>query len=98
YAGVYEVRKHLSAQEALEALQDPANKRENSVLLREGLTVDRSVELIAEALSFPLEEVQAAVEDPSAYGVDADSLEGWIFPAMYTFDAGVTPEQVIGRM
>lgn len=98
YAGVYEVRQHLSAAEALEALADPANKRENSVLLREGLTVDRSVTEIANALSFPIEDVEAAVADPSAYGVDADSLEGWIFPALYTFDAGVTPKQVIERM
>ena len=28
--------------------------------------------------------------EPADYGVDADSLEGWLFPATYTFDPGVT--------
>ncbi|QTV80864.1 endolytic transglycosylase MltG [Microbacterium sp. NIBRBAC000506063] len=98
YPGVYELRERMSAAEALEALRDPANKRENSVLLREGLTVDRSVEIIAETMGFPLEDVQAAAEDPSAYGVSADSLEGWVFPAMYTFDPSATPTDVIARM
>lgn len=98
YPGVYELREQMAASEALAALRDPANRRENTVLLREGLTVEQSISRIAEALGLPLEDVTAAVADPAAYGVTADSLEGWLFPATYTFDGGVTASDVIARM
>jgi UPF0755 protein len=35
------------------------------------------------------------VANPADYGVNADTLEGWLFPATYTFDQGVTAPQVI---
>lgn len=46
----------------------------------------------------PREDLAAAVADPSQYGVPATSLEGWIFPATYDFDEGVTATEVIQRM
>src|SRR5690606_32543482 len=87
-----------TAEAALTALQDPATKLENSALLREGLTVEASLPILAEGLSLPLEDFVAAVQDPSKYGVEAPTLEGWLFPAMYTFDPGVTAEGVIQRL
>src|SRR5690606_6915522 len=39
-----------------------------------------------------------AVSTPSDYGVPADRLEGWLFPAVYTFDPGSSAEDVIARM
>jgi UPF0755 protein len=53
---------------------------------------------MAESLGLPLADFEAAVKDPSAYGVDAQNLEGWLFPAVYTFDPEVTAVQVIQRM
>jgi UPF0755 protein len=49
-------------------------------------------------VALPIEDFQAAIADPAAYGVQADSLEGWLFPAMYTFDPGVTAADVIRTM
>lgn len=98
YPGVYQLRTNMSSAEALAALQDPASKLENSVLLREGMTMARSLEIIAESLGIELAELEAAAANPKDHGVDADSLEGWIFPAMYTFDPGVTAGEVIERM
>lgn len=96
--GVYRLQKQMTSEAALAALMDPANRMENTAQLREGLTVEQSLPLLAEATGIPLEEFQAAVADPSAYGVAADSLEGWLFPATYTFDPGVTAPQVIQRL
>lgn len=98
YPGLYELRTRMSAAEALAALEDPASRREDSVLLREGLTVEQSLPLIAESVGVPLPELEAAVADPSVYGVDADSLEGWLFPATYTFQPGATANEIIGSM
>lgn len=98
YPGIYRLQKKMTAEAALEALQDPANKSENSVSVAEGATVASSLPTIAETLGIPLADFEAAVADPSSFGVSAQSLEGWLFPAVYTFDPGVTATQVIQRM
>ncbi len=85
----------MTSAAALEALLDPANKLENTAQLREGLTVEQSLPLLAEGTGLPVEDFQAAVANPADYGVSGDSLEGWLFPATYTFDPGVTAPQVI---
>lgn len=93
--GVFTLQQQMTSAAALEALMDPANKQENTAQLREGLTVENTLPLLADGIGLPIEDFQAAVADPSDYGVDADSLEGWLFPATYTFDPGVTAEEVI---
>jgi UPF0755 protein len=98
YPGVYRLQQKMTSAAALTALQDPASKLENSALLQEGLTVDQTIQSLAEGVGLPIEDFQAAIADPSVYGVQADSLEGWLFPAMYTFDPGVTAADVIRTM
>ncbi|WP_460773843.1 endolytic transglycosylase MltG [Microbacterium sp. GXF7504] len=93
--GVFRLQFKMTAEAALEALLDPANRLENTVQLREGLTLEQTLQRTADALALPLEELQAAVADPSAYGVAADSLEGWLFPATYTFGPGVTATEAV---
>lgn len=98
YPGVYRLQEKMTAEAALAALQDDANKLENTVSMSEGATIASSLPAMAETLGLPIEDFQAAVADPSVYGVQAQSLEGWLFPAVYTFDPGVTATQVIQRM
>ncbi len=96
--GVYSLQKKMTSEAAYQALLDPENRQEYTAQLREGLTVAQSVPRIAEGIGLPVEDVEAAVKDPNAYGVKADSLEGWLFPATYTFDPDVTAKEVIQRM
>lgn len=98
YPGVYKLQKKMTAAAALEALDDPANRMENTVRIAEGGTVESSLPRIVDGVGIPLEELEAAVADPSVYGVQAPSLEGWLFPAVYTFDPGATAQDVIERM
>lgn len=98
YPGVYTLQKKMTAAAALEALDDPANKMENTVGIAEGGTIDSSLPVISETIGIPLEELEAAVADPSVYGVDADTLEGWLFPAVYTFDPDADAKQIIQKM
>lgn len=99
YPGIYRLQEKMTAEAALEALQNPDNKLENSASVGEGATIESSLPSMAESLGMPIEELQAAVDaDPATYGVTAQSLEGWLFPAVYTFDPGVTATQVIQRM
>lgn len=98
YPGVYPLQEKMTAEAALEVLRDPENMLANTVGITEGGTVESSLPVITESIGIPLEELEAAVADPSVYGVDADSLEGWLFPAVYTFDPEATATQVIQRM
>lgn len=98
YPGVYRLQQKMTAADALAALQNPANKLENTVAVAEGGTITSILPGISATLGFPIEELQAAVADPTVYGVTAQSLEGWLFPAVYTFDPGATSTQVIQRM
>jgi UPF0755 protein len=93
--GVFKLQEQMTSAAALEALLDPANKLENTAQLREGLTVEQSLPLLAEGTGIPIEEFQAAIANPADYGVAGDSLEGWLFPATYTFDPDVTAPQII---
>ena len=105
--GVFKMQKQMTSEAALAALLDPANKMEHSAQLREGLTVEQSLTLLAEGIGLPIEDFQAAVADPTVYGVPVDPaivaaggqpLEGWLFPATYTFDPGVTAQDVIATL
>ncbi|MGW9269400.1 endolytic transglycosylase MltG [Microbacterium sp. NPDC055599] len=98
YPGVYRLQKKMTAEAALAALQDKENKLENTVSVSEGGTIKSSLPAMAETLGLPLADFEAAVADPSVYGVQAQSLEGWLFPAVYTFDPGVTATQAIQQM
>ncbi|MER7795790.1 endolytic transglycosylase MltG [Microbacterium sp. NPDC096154] len=98
YPGVYKLQKKMTSEAALEWLNRPETRLENSVALQEGWTVEATLEAAAAGLEMPLEELQSAAADPAAYDVEADSLEGWLFPAHYTFDPGVTAEDVIRTM
>ncbi|WEG10500.1 endolytic transglycosylase MltG [Microbacterium horticulturae] len=98
YPGVYKLQKQMTSQAALKALLDPASKLENAALLPEGLTEDQTLDRLSDSLDIPRKDFTAAVKDPSDYGVDADSLEGWLFPAMYDFNPDVTAKDVIKTM
>ena len=97
HPGVYQLAKKMSAQSALDALLDPDNKIERTVLLREGITGAEIIEELSAGTEIPVEEFEAAVADPTQYGIPATavSIEGWLFPALYTFDPGLTAEQII---
>ncbi|WZH36496.1 MAG: endolytic transglycosylase MltG [Microbacterium enclense] len=96
--GVYKLQKQMTSEAVIAALRDPANRLDNSVQLREGLTLTQSLDAISEQAGIARADLDAAVADPSQYGVSASSLEGWIFPATYDFDEGVTAKDVITRM
>lgn len=98
--GVYELKKKMSAKAALAALQDPSNKLERTVGIPEGTTQSSVLASVAKVTSIPLAELQAAAATPTSYGVppEAKTLEGFLFPATYTFDPGVSAHDVIKTM
>ena len=100
FPGQYKLKQEMSAKAALTALQDPANKIEASVLIKEGWSLDQTVDALVEGTGLAREDFEAAVADPTVYGVaaGAPSLEGYLFPARYSFDPGVDAAGVISTL
>lgn len=95
--GNYALQKQMSAQAALDALQDPANKITDRLLIIEGTILPSALEIMAETTGIPLEDFQAAAADLAAFGLPAEapSLEGYLFPATYQLDGGETAQGIL---
>ena len=95
--GNYSLQKEMSAQSALDALLDPANKVTDRLLITEGTVLPDTLEIIAETTGIPLEDVQAASTDLASYGLPAEAptLEGYLFPATYTLDGGQSAHDIL---
>lgn len=98
--GLYSLRLEMSAQAALDALQDPANRAEFSAAVPEGKTVAQTLEIVSAGAAIPLEELQAAAADPSSFGLPegVTSLEGWLYPATYEFEPGTSAHDALAEM
>lgn len=98
--GSYTLQKEMSASSALSALQDPKNKVVHVAVLKEGISAESAYVQLAAATSIPVAQFQAAAKDYAALGVPADApgIEGFLFPATYTFDPGVTATQVLQQL
>jgi UPF0755 protein len=97
FPGSFRLQEEMSAASAIAAVTDPANQLVNQVLITEGMSYPAALDQIAAATEIPIEELQAAAEDYTSFGVPAEApnLEGWMFPATYQFDPGVTAQQAI---
>ncbi|GAA1061297.1 endolytic transglycosylase MltG [Agromyces bracchium] len=97
YPGAYRMANRMSASDALDALLDPENKLENTFVIQEGLWARDALANAAAATGIPVEDLEAAASDPQALGLPAEatSVEGFLFPATYTFGPDVTAEVVV---
>ena len=94
--GTYALEKEMSAKSALARLQDPTSRVTSKVTIPEGKTLAQVLGLLAAGTGIDVAEFEAASTDLAALGVPETeiSLEGYLFPATYTFDPGI-PAQVV---
>jgi UPF0755 protein len=95
--GVYQVKKQMSAKSALSALQDPKNKLQRTVTIPEGDTEANILPALAKTTGIPLADLKTAAAKPADFGLpsQAKNLDGFLFPATYTFDPGVSAKAAI---
>ncbi|GAB4002392.1 endolytic transglycosylase MltG [Glycomyces albus] len=107
--GTYVMQEEMSAAAALELLIDPANRLLNAFTVVEGKTSFEIYEELAEFTGLPVEDFEAAGEDPIALGVpelwfqnfETDqqvSVEGFLFPATYEIQENATATQILTDM
>jgi UPF0755 protein len=99
YPGTYEFPTQIPGATALRILIEGKNRVVSQITIPEGRRIQQIKELLAEEFGFTSLEMDAALESQmSRVSKEAPTLEGYLFPATYTFDPGVTATQVISTM
>jgi UPF0755 protein len=100
YPGTYKLRLHMSSQAALDALLNPSASITNRILIKEGLRANLILDKLSAATGIPRSEFSAAAKQRDAIGLpsDAVSVEGYLFPATYTFSTKATTVEILKTM
>jgi len=99
--GIYEMKQEMPAEDALISLLDPSTRIEVKVTIQEGLRASQVFEKLSSVTDVTIEELEEVADDPKAIGLPkvADgNVEGWLFPATYTFDPGATGEEMLSEL
>jgi UPF0755 protein len=98
--GLYDMRKEMSAQAAVDRMIDPDARITNKLLLREGLRFSESIETIADATGISKKKLVAA-STGGQIGLPKyadDNAEGFLFPATYELEKGESATGILSRL
>ncbi len=99
YPGTYEFPTKISGKRALEILIEGKNRVVVQTTIPEGFKVSEVIEQLVQDFGLQAKDIEAAIEAVrSRLPDDAPNAEGYLFPATYTFDPGVSAETVIKSM
>lgn len=100
YPGVYKMNKKLSSAAALKAITNESNRVENAVTIPEGYTAAQAIAAIAAATGISEDELKAEAANYTQFGIPAEapSIEGYLFPATYTFDPDASAHDILKRL
>jgi len=99
--GTYVLPMQITSDRAIELLLDPASKRVERVIVPEGLRVSQIIQRLSEQTGLPLAQFEQALSDPVSLDLPKwakSNPEGFLFPATYTFDPGVSAERILQTM
>ena len=99
--GYYFLQREMRAEFALAALLDPGNRNELTVTIPEGHNKQHYFQAIANLTDSTAEEVAEIAKDTDALGLPEEAggnLEGWLFPATYTFQPNAQPADILAEM
>ena len=94
--GTYKLGEQISAQAALTEISNPANRVVSRVVIPEGFNLQAILTRLNTKTGVPMSQLQAEAKNVGQFGLPAGapSLEGFLFPATYSFDPG-TPAKVM---
>lgn len=99
--GVYELKKQMKAADVVAVLVDSSNRITNAVVIREGLWAKEIFAALSKQTGIPVAEYQKAAKDATALGLPDSAkgnVEGYLFPASYTFDPESTATEQLKEM
>jgi UPF0755 protein len=109
-SGTFNLRKQMSAAEAVTLLLDPQARVSNGITIPEGKTANQVFDILAKASGLPVKDFATAAKDPEALGVPdfwfnrtdgqkvTRSIEGFLFPDTYEFEPTATATQMLETM
>lgn len=100
YPGAYQLKLEMSSSSALEAIANPANRISNRVTIKEGWRIGKVFAELSAKTGISPDEFSAAGKDLSSIGIPVNevSAEGWLFPATYDFDPGISATKILKIM
>ena len=110
-SGTYNMRKQMSAQNAVTLLLDPKTRVTSGVTITEGQTALQIYATLSKATNIPVKDFQDAAKKPQDLGVPdfwfkrrdgkpaaTGSIEGFLFPDTYEFDPKLNAQQILEVM
>lgn len=100
FPGTYTLHKKMSSSAALSLLGNASSHVVNRVTIKEGLRIGTVLKQLSDATGIPLESLQTAAKDLTGLGIPASApnADGFLFPATYDFDPGISAHQVLQAM
>ena len=99
--GKYNLVKSMGAKEAIFALLDPESKVSIKVVIPEGSRSKFVFAAAAQALGVSVGDFESLAKDPKDLGLPEyanNNVEGFLYPATYRFEEGITPKEVLQQM
>ncbi len=99
--GFYQLKKKMTAADAIDVLVDPANLVKSSLTVPEGLRVVDILERLAESTDFEVEDFEKVLAKPEKIGLPdyaGGDAEGYLFPATYDFGPKAKPKDMLKAM
>ncbi len=98
--GAYQLKTKMVAGTALDALLDEKTRLSQTVVVPEGTAAVDVLQSISEGTDISLADLQAAAANVALFGLppQATSMEGFLFPATYTFSPGDSAQSALQTM
>ena len=100
YPGIFTLKKQMRSIDAINALTDQNSAYLQRTTIKEGLRASVLFGVLAESTGIAKSEFEALFNKPSLFGLDSSvpNLEGYLFPATYTFAPGSTAKEILQVM
>ncbi len=99
--GRYTLRKQMSSIAALELMLNPESRADSRLVLPEGLRLDQTVSVSAQATGLPKADFQEVLRSPKQLDLPEwakDRPEGFMFPASYDLSGDETARSVLRQL
>lgn len=100
YPGIFRLKLQMRSADAISALTDPNSSSLQRTTIKEGLRASVMFGVLAESTGVPKADFEDLFTKPQQFGLSSKmpNIEGYLFPATYTFAPGSTAQQILQTM
>ena len=100
YPGSFMMKLQMSNQAALDVLSSASNAMTYKVTIPEGYRAVQIFDELSRITGIPAAEFRSVAEEFADFGIpsQAQTIEGYLFPATYSFDTQATAKDILGVM